>query len=92
MVTGFIRTNLQATGTSHGTVVQAAPDYRRPGYTTWDASTGISRGSFDLTLFGKNLSNEQKILQRPNVQSVNEGFTLRPRTVGLGLNYRFGGG
>jgi len=87
---GFLRASYQQTGTSHGTAVQSAPDYLRPGYDTWDASTGLDWNGFKFSLFGKNLGNMQKILQRPNVQSVNEGFTIRPRTIGLSMDYRFG--
>jgi hypothetical protein len=33
-------------------------------------------------LFVKNLLDDQKIIQRANLQTVNRGYTLAPRTMG----------
>jgi iron complex outermembrane receptor protein len=34
-------------------------------------------------MFVKNLFNDQTIIQRPNLQTVNRGYTLVPRTIGI---------
>jgi iron complex outermembrane recepter protein len=81
-----LRLNVQRTGKSNGTVVRTDPDYKRPGYTTIDASWGLTLGKWDLNLAVKNLTNNRTILQQPNIQSVNEAFYLRPRTIGLSLS------
>lgn len=81
-----LRLNIQRTGKSNGTVVRTDPDYNRPGYTTIDASWGLTLGKWDLNLAVKNLTNNRTILQQPNIQSVHEAFYLRPRTIGLSLS------
>lgn len=88
-VDGFIRGDARFVGTSRGTFVIGAPDYYRPSYFTSDASGGVNFGPTEVSLFVKNLNNGQKILQRPNIQTVVEGFTQRPRTIGLNVTYRY---
>jgi outer membrane receptor protein involved in Fe transport len=80
------RLNLQGTGSSHGTIVRTNPDYLRPSYVTADASWGVTLGAWDLNLNVKNLSNDRTVLQQPNIQSVNQAYYLRPRTIGLSLS------
>jgi hypothetical protein len=63
-------------GESHGNVIAgdqatglaANPDYKRPSYVTLDASLGLEYGRWEFTLFGKNLTNNNKIIQRPDIQ------------------------
>ncbi len=88
-VRGFVRADARFVGQSRGTFVIGAPDYFRPAYFTSDASTGIHAGPLEVSLFVKNLNNDQKILQRPNIQTIIEGYTQRPRTIGLRLDYHF---
>jgi len=40
-------------------------------------------------LWGKNLTNNQTIIQRPNVASVLEAYTVVPLTVGLTVSKEF---
>ena len=47
---------------------------------------GTIVGAWETTLFAKNLFNNQKVIQHPNVEFVNEGYRLRPLTVGLSLS------
>jgi iron complex outermembrane receptor protein len=65
------------------------PNYRNPGYGVLNASFGLTSGIFDLTLYAKNLGNDRKIIQQPEVNTVFEAYTVRPRTVGLTLKVRF---
>jgi len=58
----------------------------RPAYNTVDASVGASYGNWELSLFAKNLLNTDKVIQRPNVQSLNEGYRVRPLTIGINLS------
>jgi len=37
----------------------------------------------------KNLTNDQTILQRPTTNTVVEGYTLRPRTIGIMASAKF---
>lgn len=83
---GFLRAAIHWVGSSHGTIVKTDPDYIRPSYVTADASVGVTLGDWDLSLFVKNLTNNDTIIQRPNVQSVEEGNRLVPRTIGVTLS------
>jgi iron complex outermembrane receptor protein len=37
----------------------------------------------EFSLYAKNLANDQTIIQRPVINSVSEGYTLRPITFGM---------
>ena len=82
-VDSVLRLNAQWTGSSHGALKRSDPDYLRPSYMTVDGSWGMTLGRWDLNLMVKNLTNDHTVLQRPNIQSVNQAFYLRPRTIGL---------
>lgn len=82
---GFVRGASHWVGSSHGSLIRTDPDYQRPAYNTVDASVGATRGDWELSLFAKNLLNTDKVIQTPNVQSINEGYRVRPRTIGITL-------
>lgn len=88
-VTGFTTADWNYTGSSHGTVGIADPDYNRPSYAVVALTAGAQFRDIELSLFAKNLLNEQAIIQRPNLQTVNRGYTLTPRTIGLSAMMRF---
>jgi iron complex outermembrane recepter protein len=88
-VKGFATTDWNWTGTSHGTVLKMDPDYRRPAYNILGLTAGIDYDAWEFALFAKNLRNEQTIIQRPNLQSVNRGYTLTPRTIGISASLKF---
>jgi hypothetical protein len=65
-------------GPSLGEVIEGNPDYKRPSYITLDASAGVEFGRWEITVFGRNLTNNNKIIQRPDIQgsaSPIYGFT-----------------
>jgi iron complex outermembrane receptor protein len=80
---GFVRAAVRWVGPSKGSFDPSNPDYSRPSYTTIDASVGADIDSWEVSLFGKNLANDQTILQRPLVQFLTEAYRQRPRTIGL---------
>lgn len=59
------------------------PNYHNPGYGVLNASLGFVTGRFEIDLYGKNLGNDRKIIQQPEVNTVFEAYTVRPLTVGL---------
>ncbi len=65
------------------------PNYHNPGYGVLNASFGLNSRIFDLTLYAKNLGNDRKIIQEPEVNTVFEAYTVRPRTVGVTFKLRF---
>ncbi len=102
---GFVTVAPNWVGESHGDVITSNPDYKRPSYITLDATAGLDVGAWEVTLFGRNLTNNNKIIQRPDIegsaspiydfdyqgtQTRNlQGFTLRPFTIGMNAAYRF---
>jgi iron complex outermembrane receptor protein len=65
------------------------PNYRNPGYGVLNASFTLMSTMFDVSVYAKNLGNDRKIIQQPEVNTVFEAYTVRPRTVGLTLKLRF---
>ncbi|TDK59653.1 TonB-dependent receptor [Sapientia aquatica] len=92
---GFVRGAARWVGSSHGGFALLPnggvdPDYIRPAYNTFDASTGISWNNWDATLFVKNLLNNDKVIQRPIVQStLGEVYRIEPRIIGVSLSTKF---
>lgn len=85
----FVRANADWTGSSKGSFVRSDPDFVRPGYMTADASFGITFDKLELIAFAKNLGNNHKVIQQPNIQGVDTVYHLRPRTIGVTANYEF---
>ncbi len=88
-VSGFIRGAARWVGGSRGSFDPTNPDYTRPNYLTLDASIGGAYEDWELSLYAKNLRNDQTILQKPLVQFLTEAYRQRPRTVGLLLTKKF---
>jgi iron complex outermembrane recepter protein len=61
------------------------PNYHNPGYGVLNLSLGVKGGSYELSAYATNLANDRKIIQQPEVNTVFEAYTVRPRTVGLRL-------
>jgi len=49
---------------------------------------GATFGAWDVSLFAKNLLNDQTVLQRPFVQFLTEAYRQRPRTIGVMLSHK----
>lgn len=65
------------------------PNYRNPGYGVLNASFGFTGRIFDVSLYAKNLANDRKIIQQPEVNTVFEAYTVHPLTVGVTLKAHF---
>jgi outer membrane receptor protein involved in Fe transport len=85
----FVRGNGQWVGASRGDLNRDSVDYERPGYFTADASGGVTLDRWEFSAFVKNLLNNDKVIQRPNIQGVDTVYHLRPRTIGLTARYDF---
>jgi outer membrane receptor protein involved in Fe transport len=85
----FIRGNGQWTGSSHGSLFRGDADRNRPSYVTVDASTGLVFERFTVSLYLKNMFNNHTVIQHPNVQAVDEAYSLRPRTIGMNISADF---
>ncbi len=86
---GFATADWNYVGASHGTVGVTDPDYNRPSYAVFGLTTGANYKDWEFSLFAKNVFNDQKVIQRPNLQTVNRGYTLTPRTIGASAEFHF---
>jgi iron complex outermembrane recepter protein len=82
-LSGVVRGNYSFVAASHGTLDPTDPDFNRPGYGIAGASIGALYGKWEISLFAKNLFNDQKVIQTPDHASVPVGYVLTPRTVGI---------
>ena len=64
-------------------------NYNNPSYGVVNANVTLSYGSVDVSIFAKNLLNDQTIIQTPEINTVYEGYTVKPRTIGISLKARF---
>jgi outer membrane receptor protein involved in Fe transport len=90
-VGAFVRGDYEYTGKSYGAFSPQAnqPFYIDPSYSVVNLNAGITWGKVELSAFAKNLTDNQTILQSPQINGVTEGYTLRPRTIGLSLQAKF---
>jgi len=93
-VQGFVRTDYEYTGKSFGSYVISTasapnPSYINPAYSVVNLSAGVNVGKFEIALFAKNLFDDRTILQSPLIDGEIQGYTLRPRTVGLSFQAKF---
>ena len=72
-------------GHSYGSYLVTDTNYYNPSYGVVNASVGYRFGANQLTLYVKNLLNNETIIQRPEINTVTEGYTVHPRTIGLTL-------
>lgn len=64
-------------------------NYRQPSWTTYDASIGISKGDFTVSLVGENLTNENKSLFTTSNQFTLTETPMRPRVIEATFGYRW---
>lgn len=77
------------TGQAHGSYTRTDPDYLRPDYTVVNLTAGMDIGRYEVSLFAKNLGDNAQIIQHPSILFLNEGYTLRPLTVGARVLVKF---
>ncbi len=85
----FVETDYNWVGRSHGSYVRSNPDFTNPQYDVLNLSVGVDAGDWQATLYVKNLGDDETIIQRPLINSVIEGYTVRPLTVGLNVAKQF---
>jgi outer membrane receptor protein involved in Fe transport len=83
------RADYSWTGHSYGSYQSSNANYNNPSYGVLNASVTVTASKFDVALYAKNLNNDQKIIQSPEINTVVEGYTVRPRTIGLTARYFF---
>jgi outer membrane receptor protein involved in Fe transport len=77
------------TGHSYGSFQSVNPNFYNPAYSVLNASVALMRGGYSISLYGKNLLNDQTIIQSPEINTVVEGYTVHPRVIGVTLKGEF---
>jgi outer membrane receptor protein involved in Fe transport len=89
-LSAFVRLDAPYTGRSRGYFDSSGlPHVFQPGYGIVNLNVGITRERLTAGLYAKNLLNWKNIIQYPSVNSVQEGYTVRPMTIGVTAAYRF---
>nr|WP_321983979.1 TonB-dependent receptor [uncultured Lichenicoccus sp.] len=86
---GFARGDFDVIGSSHGAFNDLDPAFHQPRYGLLNGSVGMNAGRWVFTLYGKNLTNNKQIIQRPSINFTEEGYLLRPLTAGVSVSTRF---
>jgi len=63
--------------------------YLQAAYTTYDASLGISKDNWDVSLYGTNLGNSHASTFTSSAQFIEQEVPIRPRVVGLKVGFKF---
>ncbi|WP_428334549.1 TonB-dependent receptor [Novosphingobium sp.] len=77
--------NYAYTGHSYGSYLLTDTNYYNPGYSVVNASLALRFGPHEVSVYVKNLFDDKTIIQRPEINTVTEGYTVHPRTIGLSL-------
>jgi outer membrane receptor protein involved in Fe transport len=77
--------NYAYTGHSYGSYLLTDTNYYNPAYGVVNGSLGLRFGPHQITVYVKNLFDNKTIIQRPEINTVTEGYTVHPRTVGISL-------
>jgi outer membrane receptor protein involved in Fe transport len=79
----FARVDYDWIGPAHGSYLATDPAYSYPSYALLNASAGLVFSSVTVSVFAKNLLNDQKIIQRVTIELLEDAFVPWPRTIGL---------
>ena len=86
---GFFRSDYEYTGKSYGSFQATSPQYINPAYEVVNMNAGVGFGRYEVSLFAKNLFNDRTVLQSPQINSVIQGYALRPQTLGVSFLAKF---
>ena len=77
------------TGRSHGSYQSTNPNYYNPSYGVANANIALIRDGYEIALYAKNLFDDKTIIQSPQINTVTQGYTVHPRTIGVTLKAGF---
>jgi len=83
------RANFLFTGHSYGSYQTNNSNYNNPAYGIWNLSAIIENRKYQIMFYAKNAFNNQQIIQQPEINTVFEGYTVRPRTIGVQATLKF---
>jgi len=82
-VNAFVRADYDFVGNSHGDFQVTAADYSDPVYSVLNGTIGVDFDGYEISLYGKNILNNTKVIKHPEVDLIDEAYTLQPLTIGL---------
>jgi outer membrane receptor protein involved in Fe transport len=83
-MTAFVRADYAYTGRARAYFDSSGLNQLfSPGYGIVNLNVGFTRDKLTVGLYAKNLFNWNNIIQYPSVNSVPEGYTVRPATIGI---------
>jgi iron complex outermembrane receptor protein len=88
-MTGFIRGDYEYTGKSFGSFQTSSPQYINPAYAVFNMNVGVAFDKYEVSLYAKNLFDDRTILQSPQINSIIQGYSLRPQTIGMTFQAKF---
>jgi outer membrane receptor protein involved in Fe transport len=63
--------------------------YTMPGYNTFDASLGVTKGAWDVLVYGQNLADKNASTFTTSGQDIEAQVPLRPRVLGVKVGFKF---
>jgi outer membrane receptor protein involved in Fe transport len=91
-INGFARVDFPWIGHSHGyydvPLNAGIAVHQAPAYGLLNLNVGLQRKSMQVGLYAKNALNSHRIIQYPSVNTVQEGYTVQPRTIGVTVNWQ----
>lgn len=63
--------------------------YLQGGYNTVDASVGVAKDNWDVSLYGTNLTNNNASVFTSSAQFIESQVPIRPRVIGLKVGFKF---
>ena len=77
------------TGHSYGTYQPSNPNYNNPAYAVVNLNASLTLHGDRIALYVKNLLDNRTIIQSPEINTVVEGYTVHPRTIGVSTRIIF---
>jgi hypothetical protein len=63
--------------------------FYNPGFTTYDASVGVAKDAWTVSLYGENISDTLATVYSSYAEYVKMNTINRPRTLGINFSYKF---
>jgi outer membrane receptor protein involved in Fe transport len=86
---GVLHLDYTEIGHQHGTTLVSDPAYTQEAYGIMNANFTLDVNEWQMELYAKNLLNNSQVIARPTVNYNEEGYTLRPLTIGLQVTRNF---
>jgi iron complex outermembrane receptor protein len=86
---GFVRGDYEYTGKSFGSFQVTSSQYINPAYDVVNMNVGVAFDRYEVALYAKNLFDDRTVLQSPQINSVIQGYSLRPQTIGMTFQAKF---